>query len=568
MSEETLARILYSPLTPMQRLVALDVVVTGRRDKASSFFALEDNASLKAIAARLRISERSVSDAMHSLVASGVLMWRRDVKPESAVNRYGEPIPINAASTRNGDFIEWAHTSVVALPVDVAIPDKALKPANVERARVRAASERQRVRQMQDELQALLRERDCPTCGAHGALQADVRATCATCGEIFDADKLDRMLSAPAIPNAPERSDADCAQVKATHLQSLQDSASVHDAGNADALKEECFSPSCDAHSSDAPANFAGVCDDEAPDVELAALPVELEGADAIAFLSSMGVDAFSRQHICGSKKAGYGASWLDDVMSASAAIEHLARSKRHLVGILPEHCDVVMLDVDAGLSEFFALHPDARAWCRVQRRNAPERAKFIVRMKGDKARNLVRETSDKARKVELIGARRAGVIAGKHPSGAQYTLVTGAIPELDVAQVRALIDAFVPALVAPAKFAGVCDAPGRSASGSAAKRAIAHWLAQPANVAATLALIERRPHAGKHFSLRDNDTTPSCMLTSADAVHDYGTGAHYDLFDVHCMLTGTDKRRAIDDAYKAMRASERSARETQFAGV
>lgn len=551
---ETLAKILYSSLTPMQRLVLLDVVVTGKHNSESSYFVLDERASMRDIATRLRISERSVSDAMHALVKAGVIAWRKDVKPEGAVNRYGEPIPVNVASKKNGDFITWQHTSVVALFADVEMPEHAPKPANVERARVRAAAERQRVRQMQDELQELLRERDCPSCGAHGALRAHISATCATCGEIFDADELDEMMSAPAIPEAPRRCDADeldeCAQ--RPNLQTLQNSVCTHPAKFAgsqpDALKEECSTGHRDVES----ANFA--------DGDDAALPVELEGADTIAYLSSLGVNAFARQHVIGAKKAGYGASWLDDALRPGAAIEHLARSTRHLVGILPEACNVVMLDVDAGLSEFLALHPGARAWCRVTRRNAPERAKFIVRVQGDdKARNMVRESSDKARKIEVLSARRAGVVAGKHPSGAAYTLVTGAIPELDVAQVLALVDSFVPAPAAPAapapaKFAG--SASSSTPSGSAARRAIQHWLAQPQNVAQVLALIERRPHAGKHFSLRDNDSTPSCMLTSSDAVHDYGTGAHYDFFDVWCILTNTNKRSAINDAYRAMRAS------------
>lgn len=558
---DTLVNILHSALTPMQRLVLLDVALTGKRNTDSRHYVLDESASLKAIAMRLHISERSVSDAMHALVNAGVLTWERSCAPEGAMNRYGERIPVNKASRANGDFIAWQHASIVSLPVDVALPAAAPRPANVERARVRAASERQRVRQMQDELQALLCERDCPTCGTHASLKADVRAHCETCGEIFDADALDKILNTPAQPAAPERSVND----DLTYLQTLQDSACTHaakfsDERDMDALKEK--TESLGHLELDAPANFA--CEPAAPHDcdadELTQVPEELTGADNIAFLASLGVDAFSRQRVIGDKKAGYDSKWLDNPIGERLAIEHLLRSTSHLVGILPEHGDIIMLDIDAGLSEFLALHPGARSWCRVIRSNAPERAKFVIRLKGDKARNLVRETGDKLRKVELISSRRAGVIAGLHPSGAQYTLVTGEIPELDVAQTLALIDAFIPALVAPApaNFAGASSSGSSGSSGSAAKRAIAYWLAQPANVAQALALIERRPRNGKHFSLRDNDSTPSCMLTSADAVHDYGTGAHYDLFDVWCLLTNTNKRSAIHDAYQAMRKATR----------
>ena len=143
------------------------------------------------------------------------------------------------------------------------------------------------------------------------------------------------------------------------------------------------------------------------------------------------------------------------------------------------------------------------------------------------------------------------------------YTLIPGEIPELDADDVARIFDAFIPPMVPMVpmvRSASVNRSSSPSTSGSAAKRAIQFWLANPANIAQTLALIERRPHAGKHFALRDNDSTPSAMLVSADAVHDYGTDAHYDFFDVYVILTGSNKRSAIHEAYTQMQASQTSA--------
>jgi hypothetical protein len=593
MNNDTIATILHaSQWTATQRLVALDVFVSSSRRPCSQHLVLDTESSATAIASRLGVSARSVSDALHALSSVGVITWQKECHPDSAKNRFGESIPINRASRERGDFISWQHTSIIAMPVDVAIPASLPESANVARARQRSIIERQRVRQMQAELQALLRERDCPSCGAHGALQATISATCAECGTMLDADEIDAMLSTPAIPE----------YVDTTNVKTFHDSAFPHSENFSDeenALKEE--SPNLavpelaalDAlgapgaeHENFSRAELDVFVSSDGAVPELAALdalgapgaehenfsraeldvfvssddeldmPAELTGSDAITYLASVGVELFGRLHVIGGKKAGYMRDFLDIAVDLAQAIAHIERSAHHLVGVLPEHCSFDVLDIDAGLSEFMKTFPRAASWCRVIRSNAPERAKFIIRVKGDKLKHASRELSDKARKIEVMGTRHSGVVAGMHPSGVPYVLIPGVIPELDATQVQAMLDAFIPPMVPAVPM--VRSAPmnrSSSTSGSAAKRAISHWLAQPANIAATRALIERRPHSGKHFSLRDNDSTPSAMLVSADAVHDYGNDEHYDLFDVWCMLTGTNKRAAIHDAYLQMRA-------------
>ena len=163
------------------RLVALDVFVSSSHRPDSQHMVLDTESSATAIALRLGVSARSVSDALHALTSVGVITWQKECHPDSASNRFGESIPIHRASRERGDFIQWQHTSIVSMPVNVVIPEVLPESANVARARRRSVSERQRVAQMQDELQALLRERECPSCGAHGALQATVSATCDAC---------------------------------------------------------------------------------------------------------------------------------------------------------------------------------------------------------------------------------------------------------------------------------------------------------------------------------------------------------------------------------------------------
>ena len=562
MNNNTIATILHaSQWTATQRLVALDVFVSSSHRPDSQHMVLDTESSATAIALRLGVSARSVSDALHALTSVGVITWQKECHPDSASNRFGESIPIHRASRERGDFIQWQHTSIVSMPVNVVIPEVLPESANVARARRRSVSERQRVAQMQDELQALLRERECPSCGAHGALQATVSATCDACGTMLNADEIDAMLSTPAMPEYVDTTPT-------PNVKSFQDSAFPHSENFSDkeenALKEESSSrvvPAIDAEHE----NFSRGADGDESDDDVPALdiPAELTGSDSITYLASVGVELFGRLHVLNGKKAGYGKNFLDVAVDESQAIAHIERSPSRLVGILPEHCSFDVLDIDAGLSDFMKTFPHAASWCRVIRSNAPSRAKFIVKVKGNKLRHASRELSDKARKIEVMGVRHSGVIAGVHPSGVPYTLIPGEIPELDADDVARIFDAFIPPMVPMVpmvRSASVNRSSSPSTSGSAAKRAIQFWLANPANIAQTLALIERRPHAGKHFALRDNDSTPSAMLVSADAVHDYGTDAHYDFFDVYVILTGSNKRSAIHEAYTQMQASQTSA--------
>ena len=594
MNNDTIATILHaSQWTATQRLVALDVFVSSSHRPDSQHMVLDTESSATAIASRLGVSARSVSDALHALSSVGVITWQKECHPDSATNRFGESIPIHRASRERGDFISWQHTSIVSMPVNVAIPDVLPESANVARARKRSVSQRQRVAQMQDELQALLRERECPSCGAHGALQATVSATCDACGTMLNADEIDAMLSTPAMPEYVDTTPT-------PNVKSFQDSAFPHSENFSDkeenALKEESENlavPAIDADAEhenfsrgadgddvlqlvsasdalDAISNEPGAehenfsrgadGDESDDDVPVPDIPAELTGSDSITYLASVGVELFGRLHVLNGKKAGYGKDFLDVAVDESQALAHIERSPSRLVGILPEHGSFDVLDIDAGLSDFMKTFPHARTWCRVIRSNAPSRAKFIVKVKGDKLRHASRELSDKARKIEVMGVRHSGVIAGVHPSGVPYTLIPGELPELDADDVARIFDAFIPPMVPMVRSAPMNRSSSPSTSGSAAKRAIQFWLAQPANIAQTLALIERRPHAGKHFSLRDNDSTPSAMLVSSDAVHDYGADAHYDFFDVYVILTGSNKRSAIHEAYTQMQASQTSA--------
>lgn len=544
--------------TPLQRLVMLDVVLGAEHHDGSRYFVLESSAT--AIASRIGCSVRIASDALHALVDAGVIEWHRDVQPVGAVNRYGEKINIRSASRARGDFVEWQHSSAIAVnPTRLeTLPETLPTSTNTDRARRRAAAERDRVKRIEHELNELLKDRACPDCNAVGTLHAEVVGECTACGQRYRADELDAIIDDGA-----------------DHVKSFHVSACTYDEkfsrGEDDAKKEECpSSPSENFSCGDAgAANIGGAVGGDDDDHEnfsrrdddLGDIPERLNGADAIMFLSSIGVRAFGRMISRGNQKQGLGKEWLDVPLSDADAIAHLHRSPDHLVGVLPEHGDYVVLDVDAGLSEFLALHPGARSWCRIVRSDAPDRAKLFVRIVGTRPKYSVRQCS--GRKLEILTARRSAVIAGIHPDGMPYELVTGHVPVLDPDQLNAIIDAFIPNTPKrAANIGGAAGASGLTSSTSTAKRAIAWWCSLPSNIAQVEHLIEqtRRSSSGRHFVLRNDDRTPSTSRINTRYVYDHGSGTTYDLFDVWLILTGQmhNKRAAVNDVYREWHAAGR----------
>jgi hypothetical protein len=84
-------------------------------------------------------------------------------------------------------------------------------------------------------------------------------------------------------------------------------------------------------------------------------------------------------------------------------------------VGLLGGHNNLILLDADAGADQVLAAEPRLRETVRIFRRNAPDRAKWIVRIVG------TLPPSKKAHGIiEVLAAGTQGVIVGTHETGAR----------------------------------------------------------------------------------------------------------------------------------------------------
>ena len=650
---EAIDRITRSTWKPSHKVVATRLIIAATPSTASvNGYAIVE-ATATSIAREVNCSPRTAAETLSALVDAGLIEWRREVHPTAARNRYGEDIPINRANVEHGDFIEWQHTSTIAVQLSMFPSEMPTLSAsqNVERARASSRRQRARVQQLQDALNHALREYHCPHCDSHSTLDVEVTATCSTCGSILDAAEIDALLSTPAMPTAtdapvlPDESVETNVEmlddsVQQTDVKSFHDSAFPH-SENFSHGTAECTEGSANLYvehesssaivevpdvlivgETSSTAAIAGaeivrvetdVKTFHVPDVELdtsddalisAALALggivrtpdthmksfhvdvehvqRFEGAAIVRELTHLALYPLMFSKSKG--KVGLGSAFLDAPLHAGLAVQHLEKDKRtHTVGILADYCDVITLDVDAGFADFLNLNPRLASAPRIVRQSAPERAKILIALaNGEELPDYdVREipiTGSKGyvRKIELLSTRRHAIVAGAYAdkakgfTGEQYQLETrGApIPTMTAAEILAIVEGFIPASakstsrqqdsrVQQTSSTSSTSSVQTSTSGSAAKKAIRWWLSQPSNIANVLAMIEALPHEGQMFSIRP-ERTPSCKLTSADAVHDYGTGAHLDLFDVYVILNKLNKRAFIDATYKAMVREQR----------
>lgn len=124
--------------------------------------------------------------------------------------------------------------------------------------------------------------------------------------------------------------------------------------------------------------------------------------------------------------KAPIDADWPNHGHNLAEAIGHYRVGLN--VGLLcgEPSAGLIALDCDQRADEFAKRYPALRSWC-VWRRNAPTRAKFLVRCTGAASRCL-------AGNFEVLSTGRNAVLAGTHESGAsiQIALRTPAPAELD----------------------------------------------------------------------------------------------------------------------------------------
>lgn len=124
-------------------------------------------------------------------------------------------------------------------------------------------------------------------------------------------------------------------------------------------------------------------------------------------------------------------------------------------VGMIAGSGNVVALDFDAHAQEAIAAYPDLATTATVKRDDAPNRAKYLVRVVG----SLPRSRKDHGAGVEILSTGAHAVLAGTHASGAPvYIQNAGHLAEMTGDQVAAIWrhfarpadDAGDPATVAP----------------------------------------------------------------------------------------------------------------------
>jgi len=132
--------------------------------------------------------------------------------------------------------------------------------------------------------------------------------------------------------------------------------------------------------------------------------------------------------------KRPIGDAWQEQPHSYQEAAAHLQRGGN--VGLLAGALSawLIAIDLDKRAKDFAERHPHVKGWC-TWRPNAPDRAKFIVRVEG------ARNRKDHRAGLEVISFGNA-IVAGKHKTGAAVKLACrGPVPVLTVAEVGAIFE-------------------------------------------------------------------------------------------------------------------------------
>lgn len=137
--------------------------------------------------------------------------------------------------------------------------------------------------------------------------------------------------------------------------------------------------------------------------------------------------------------KEPVGREWQKKPQSLDVALKHLRNGGN--VGLLCGHGGLVVIDADADADAVERTLPELRKTIKVFRRNAPERAKWIVR-----AREPLR--AQKKGKLELLSTGNQAVIGGRHGSGATLEWTGEEVIELSAARISHLFESLVGAKV------------------------------------------------------------------------------------------------------------------------
>ena len=272
--------------------------------------------------------------------------------------------------------------------------------------------------------------------------------------------------------------------------------------------------------------------------------------------------------------KKAMGAAWPDHPHTLRDALEHL---KRGNVGILTGAGGLAVIDLDEHAGDFLRQHPEFAGAPRVFRRDAPERVKLIIRLEGEAGPSYAsKNTPGARRKVEYLGARHHGIIAGTHASGATIEVRPGKLPTMTGEAARALCVAWAdipPAVIDPparSSRAATSTTASSTNEGNISADAIA-WANADADIRGEVdAALSKLKREGKYYSIRANDRTPSATWAAGDGgrrmMRDHGAGAGegeraMDDFELWTRFTHNgDKRAAVREAvrlYCAARALE-----------
>lgn len=480
---------------------------------------------------------------------------------------------LDRESVSTPDGKRWQTDSTIISPRHAPATLPALGPdANRERSRVTAKRERDELKLAREHLARVT----CPECHTTG----EWAITCTACGCILE-DEAESGEAAPlerqTLPgNEYER-------------QTLPGEADINDAragGDAPAPLTGDGWPEAGSIIDPRAANFAGreaegaavgdpgrqTLPDGAPDALVHLTGPTMTGAVTLNYFARDGA-AFTFAEARGKKAMG--AAWPDHPHTLREALEHLKRGGN--VGILSGAGGLAVIDLDQHAGDFLRQHPALAGAPLVFRRDAPDRVKLIIRLEGEAGEHFA-APRDARRKVEYLGARHHGIIAGTHASGAVLEVRPGKLPTMTGEAARALCvawaDAPVPVIDPPARSSRAATSASSSATGAEAFALCADaiaWANADADIRREVdAALSKLKREGKYYSIRANDRTPSAAWATGDGgrriMRDYGAGAGegeraQDDFQLWTRFTHNgDKRAAVREAvrlYCAARALE-----------
>lgn len=282
-----------------------------------------------------------------------------------------------------------------------------------------------------------------------------------------------------------------------------------------------------------------------------------LTGVETVRYLDGLGaafamVEPRSKAYINPRSDDGMDEfNYLDAPVSADAAIAHLKHAGG--VGILGDHCDMVVIDLDAAAAEFITAHDALAPAARVFRDNAPDRVKLLVFCPdvATAEKSIKLESADGTRKIEVIGKRRGAIVAGMHESGAVIKLRTAyTLPLMSWAELITIAQAWTgtqspDSSLSAQPLARSAQVANTRTIGDVNAEIIRWCVDHEDEVMADLG----NPRIGAYVKLR-KEVTPSARVTRHDdriVLVDYGDeNKHIDLFDVFIANKGIDKRTAI----------------------